>query len=168
MDISERISMLRGKISREEFSEGTGVSGQTLYKYEKRLSTPTIEFVDLLCKKFKISHRWLITGDGPMRLEEGQPTSMPAPEQAQPSETASTTTCVRCERLEAKLERVEGQRDELAEENRVLLRENGALREENATLRERQRKKQASPFDEQQHIPSSDDVLQRCLPPRCK
>lgn len=75
--------------------------------------------------------------------------------------------CARCEKLEAKLERVEGQRDELADENRRLLKENGLLREENATLRERQRKEQVSPFDEQQHIPSSDDVLQR-RPPACK
>lgn len=99
--------MLRGKIPREEFAEGTGVSGQTLYKYEKKLSTPTIEFVDLLCKKFKISHRWLITGDGFMRLGEEQPASHPQSTQIQLSETANAMLCTRCERLEAKMEKLE-------------------------------------------------------------
>lgn len=151
MDISERISMLRGKTPREEFSEGTGVSGQTLYKYEKRVSTPTIQFVDLLCKKFKISHRWLITGEGPMRLEEDQST-----------ETRGSTPCARCEKLENKLEKLEEKlekaeerKDALVEENQRLLKENGILREENATLRERQRKEQASFFDESQKMPET-------------
>lgn len=90
-----------------------------------------------------------------MRIGEEQPTNTPRSEQTQPSETASTTTCARCEKLEAKLERVEGQRDELADENRRLLKENGLLREENATLRERQRKEQASPFDEHQKMPET-------------
>lgn len=151
MDISERISMLRGKTPREEFSEGTGVSGQTLYKYEKRVSTPTIQFVDLLCKKFKISHRWLITGEGPMRLEKEQ--SM---------ETRGSTPCARCEKLENKLEKLEEKlekaeerKDALVEENQRLLKENGILREENATLRERQRKEQASFFDESQKMPET-------------
>lgn len=155
MDISERISMLRGKTPREEFSEGTGVSGQTLYKYEKKLSTPTIEFVDLLCKKFKINHRWLITGDGPMRLEEDQSVSTSQEGQSQPTEITASIPCTRCEKLENKLEKVENQRDELADENRRLLKENGLLREENATLRERQRKEQASPFDEHQKMPET-------------
>lgn len=90
-----------------------------------------------------------------MRPGEAQPTSTSQPKQAQPSETASTTPCARCERLEARLERVEGQRDELVDENRRLLKENGLLREENATLRERQRKEQASPFDEHQKMPET-------------
>ena len=74
-----------------------------------------------------------------------------------------TTPCARCEKLESKLEKVENQRDELAEENRKLLKENGLLREENATLRERQRKEQASLFDERKRATSS-NLLHQSLP----
>lgn len=163
MNIAERIKMLRGKQTREQFSEGTGVSAQTLYKYEKQLSVPSIEFVDFICKKFNVNYQWLITGDGSMRPSEEPSVAAPQPEQAQLVETQATTLCARCEKLEAKLEKVEGQRDELVEENRKLLKENGLLREENATLRERQRKEQASLFDERRRIPSS-DIMQHGIP----
>ena len=182
MDISERISMLRGKIPREEFSEGTGVSGQTLYKYEKKLSTPTIEFVDLLCKKFKISHRWLITGDGPMRLEEDQPVSTSQQRQSQPSEITASIPCARCERLEeelteerrerrelsAELREVNAELRRLARENKELAIENAELRkekpEENLTiskLRKRKIEGTLSPLDEQQNIPPSERAQPR-------
>lgn len=165
--ISERLIFLRGSVARRPFAKQIGVTESTLRNYEQEKSSPTAETIETICKKLRIAPEWLILGTGPMHIKEAQPTSTPQPEQAQPSETTSTIQCTRCEKLEAKLERVEGQRDELVEENRRLLKENGLLREENATLRERQRKKQASLFDELQHIPSSDDVLQR-RPPACK
>ena len=163
MNISERIRLVRGRQTREQFSEGTGISAQTLYKYEKQLSTPSIEFVDLICKKFKIDYRWLIAGDGPMHPGEEPTATVQQPEQEQPTEMTGTTPCARCEKLESKLEKVENQRDELAEENRKLLKENGLLREENATLRERQRKEQASLFDERKRATSS-NLLHQSLP----
>ena len=126
-----------------------------------------INWIEKISKNKNISLDWLYYGLGSMHPGEAQPAGTSRPEQTQPSETASTTQCARCEKLEAKLERVEGQRDELADENRRLLKENGLLREENATLRERQRKEQASLFDERQHIPCSDDVVQN-RPAACK
>lgn len=98
-----------------------------------------------------------------MRIKEEQPANISQPQHVQPSETTNTALCVRCEKLEAKLEKVEKQRDDLVEENRKLLKENGILREENATLRERQRKEQASLFDES---PSITSVAQYGTPPR--
>lgn len=151
--ISERLIFLRGSIARRPFAEQIGVTESTLRNYEQEKSSPTAETIETICKKLRIAPEWLILGTGPIRIGEEQPASTSQPEQAQPSETANTIPCARCEKLEAKLERVEGQRDELVDENRRLLKENGLLREENATLRERQRKEQASLFDEHQKMP---------------
>lgn len=155
-----------------ELARKLGIKPPSVASARKRLQIPTgwIENVSVLAN---VSTDWLFFGRGPMHPGEEQPIIALQREHTQPSETTSTQ-CARCEKLEgklerveAKLERVEGQRDELADENRRLLKENGLLREENATLRERQRKEQASPFDERRHIPSSDDVLQN-RPPVCK
>lgn len=145
-----------------ELARKLGIKPPSVASARKRLQIPTgwIENVSVLAN---VSTDWLFFGRGPMGVGEEQPASTPQTEQSQPL----TAPCARCERLEAKLEKVEGQRDELAEENRKLLKENGLLREENATLRERQRKEQASLFDERRHIPPSDDVLQN-RPPVCK
>ena len=91
-------------------------------------------------------------GRGPIRIKEEQPASISEPPHAQPNEPTNIAMCVRCEKLETKLEKVEKQRDDLVEENRKLLKKNGILREENTTLRQRQRKEQASLFDESQSI----------------
>ena len=139
-----------------------GISGQSIYNAKKKGKIPPLWGVEV-AKTFGVSLDWTFLGRGPMRLGEEQAIRTPQPEQTQPSKTASTTPCARCEKLEAKLEKVEGQRDELAEENRKLLKENGLLREENATLRERQHKEQASLFDERRRIPPS-DIMQHGIP----
>lgn len=163
----ERLIIGAGAKNESGLAIALGISTQSIYNAKKKDKIPPAWGVEI-AKTFGVSLDWLFFGRGPMRPEKEQPTSQPQPVQAQPSETSSATPCARCEKLEAKLEKVESQRDELADENRKLLRENGLLREENATLRERQRnKEQASLFDERQHIPSSDDVLQR-RPPACK
>ena len=163
----DRLKLLRGSLSQASLAELLKIKQTTLSNYERNRNEPNFETLGKICSHFGVSLEWLVWGVDPMLPGEELPISTPQPEQTQPSETASTTMCARCEKLEAKLERVEGQRDELADENRRLLKENGLLREENATLRERQRKEQASLFDERRHIPSSDDVLQN-RPTICK
>ena len=140
--------------SDSELARKLGIKPPSVASARKRLQIPTgwIENVSVLAN---VSTDWLFFGRGPIHPGEEQSTGTPQPEQVQPSEMASTTPCARCEKLEAKLEKVEGQRDDLADENRRLLKENGLLREENATLRERQRKEQASPFDEHQKMPKT-------------
>ena len=153
--ISERLIFLCGSVARRPFAEQLGITESTLRNYEQEKSSPNAETIEIICKKLRIAPEWLILGTGPIHPEKGQPANTTHPEQAQPSETTSTITCARCEKLEAKLEKMESQRDELVDENRRLLKENGLLREENATLRERQRKEQASPFDEHQKMPET-------------
>lgn len=165
--LGNRIKLVRGAETQEAFAARIGISKGAIGGYERDANSPSADVVLKICSGANISVEWLMTGRGSMQPGERQSTSPPQPDQIQPSETASTIPCTRCEKLEAKLEKVENQRDELADENRRLLKENGLLREENATLRERQRKEQASPFDERRHIPSSDDVLQN-RPPVCK
>ena len=153
--IAERFLLLRGKTKQGEFATLLNINPNTLRNYENGRVLPNQAILERICVQLSVSAEWLLLGRGPIRLEEEQSASIPQHQETQPSETASTTTCARCEKLEAKLEKVEGQRDELADENRRLLKENGLLREENATLRERQRKEQASPFDEHQKMPET-------------
>ena len=163
MTISERLKLIRGKESRESFSQKIGIHPQTLYRYERGGRELDSGVIIAICKEFCVSPAWLLLGDGPMRLEEKQSVNTSQHGQSQPSEITAPIPCVRCEKLEAKLEKVEKQRDDLVEANRKLLKENGTLREENATLRERQRKEQASLFDES---PSITSVAQYGTPPR--
>ena len=156
MDIADRILILRGDRTREQFTEGLKTSAQTLYKYENRTGKPTVEFVEQVCKKFNVSFAWLITGEGPMHPGEAPmhpgeaPQTLapqaPAPKTPPQAPEPAGTMCARCAKLEEKLEMAEAERRELTAElrevnaeNRRLSRENGELREEVGTLRERQK-----------------------------
>lgn len=142
MDITERILMIRGDKTREQFTEGTNTSAQTLYKYEKRTGKPTIEFVDQVCKKFKVNYAWLISGEGPIFSDSPpQPTNPQVPYRAEQPHLAGT--CLRCAELKEELEKEREERRELSAENRhlnaeirQLTKENGELRTEVAVQRE--------------------------------
>lgn len=175
--ISERLIFLRGSIARRPFAERIGVTESTLRNYEQEKSKPSAETIEKICKKLRIAPEWLILGTGPIHPEEGQPTNKPQPKHTQPSETASTIPCARCERLEeelaeerrerrelsAELREVNAELRRLARENKELAIENAELRkekpEENLTISEiRCRKIEGtlSPLDEQQSIPPSE------------
>lgn len=131
MDIADRILLLRGDKTREQFTEGLKTSAQTLYKYETRAGKPTVEFVDQICKKFKISYAWLITGEGPMHPDDTAPT--PQPQAQQPEAPPEAATCARCAKLEAELEREKEERRELSAENRELWKKTRGLRMKTTT-----------------------------------
>lgn len=162
-DILERLIIGAGTKNEPGLAIALGISAQSIYNAKKKDKIPPAWGIEI-AKTFGVSLDWIFFGRGSMRPEEVEPTSTPHPEQTQPSETTSITSCARCEKLEAKLEKVEKQRDDLVEENRKLLKENGTLREENATLRERQRKEQASPFGESRSITKA---MQYGPPPSC-
>lgn len=187
MSIAERIREQRGRVSRKIFAEQIGIHQQTLYLYEKGKKIPEFETIKKISDRLKISIEWLMDGVGPMRPDDEHTANTP-PEQAQPSEIASTTTCARCERLEeelaeerrerrelsAELREVNAELRRLVRENKELAIENAELRkekpEENLTISELRRRKiegKPSPFDEHQNISASDDALQR-RPPICK
>lgn len=72
MDIANRIRIVRGEQTREQFSQITGIHPQTLYKYENKTGKVSLESLEIICKKFNIRYEWLITGEGPM-LQDQQP-----------------------------------------------------------------------------------------------
>lgn len=174
MTIAERLKLIRGKETRESFSQKIGIHPQTLYRYEKGGREIDSGVIIAICEEYCISPAWLLTGSGSMHLEEVPSVNTPHPEQAQPSETTSQTACSQCAELKAELEEERRERRELSAElrevnaeNRRLARENGELIKENSELRKRKADEQASLFDERRHIPSSDDVLQN-RPTVCK
>lgn len=125
--IGERLKLVRGKRSGEEFATFLGVHLQTLYRYERGERTPDIDFVQLVSNKENISIEWLISGKGTMHGEGGS---------YRPPWDDSQSIDKRIERLEAKLDKTEQQRDDLMTENRQLWKENGQLREKVARLEE--------------------------------
>lgn len=177
MTIAERLKLIRGKETRESFSQKIGIHPQTLYRYEKGGREIDSGVIIAICEEYCISPAWLLTGSGSMHLEEVPSISMPHPEQAQPSETTSQTACSQCAELKAELEEERRERRELsaelrevnaelrrlARENKELAIENAELRkekpEENLTISELRKRKiegTLSPLDEQQNIPPSD------------
>lgn len=65
MPISERIREIRGRMSRKEFEQRTGINQQTIYDYEKGRSKPSFSNIKKISEKFKINEEWLYTGLGP-------------------------------------------------------------------------------------------------------
>jgi len=145
MDIATRLCSLRGNLTREEFAKRIGIHPQTLYSYEKGKKIPKLKTIEQICNRLKISKDWLISGiKAPSQSEE-------TPDYNE-TKAILSVSCARCSKLEAKLEKIEEQREKLYEETVRLLKENAILREEIATLKERQRKGQASLFDESQKM----------------
>ena len=71
MDIYERVQQVRTylKLSRREFGEALGVSGDVINNIERnRLKQPEQKepIFKLICEKFHISESWLRTGEGEM------------------------------------------------------------------------------------------------------
>ena len=161
--IAERFLLLRGKTKQGEFATLLNINPNTLRNYENGRVLPNQAILERICVQFSVSAEWLLLGHGPMyREKEEHALTTPQSAQAQPCETTNIPLCARCEKLESKLEKLEERwekaeerKDALVEENQRLLKENGILREENATLRERQRKEQASFFDESQKMPET-------------
>ena len=71
MDIYERVQQVRTylKLSRREFGEALGVSGDVINNIERnRLKQPEQKepIFKLICEKFHVSESWLRTGEGEM------------------------------------------------------------------------------------------------------
>lgn len=59
-------------MTQAQFAEALGTSRTAYAKYENGLVTPSDTFIGLLCNKFKISERWLRTGEGEMKSESDE------------------------------------------------------------------------------------------------
>ena len=59
-----RIRAVRGKMSREDFSETIGVHVNTIGRYERGENEPDISIAAKICRKFNVNPSWLILGEG--------------------------------------------------------------------------------------------------------
>lgn len=145
MTIGERLKLVRGSVSQDEFSKRLGVSKAAVGAYERNAQMPGSTFSIAVCDRYNIEPRWLLTGVGPMRSGAE---AAPGVSGALPSSAALSGAveagCARCLKLEEKLNRTEHQRDDAVEqlrrtwdENRQLWRQNADLRERLARLEER-------------------------------
>ncbi|EHK2887997.1 TPA: helix-turn-helix domain-containing protein [Vibrio parahaemolyticus] len=51
--------------SQQELANAFDCSRGTVSKYERGLLALSPELINHVCKRYKITHRWLLTGDGP-------------------------------------------------------------------------------------------------------
>jgi transcriptional regulator with XRE-family HTH domain len=64
MNISQRIRLIRGNHTQDEFAEAIGVSKISLTRYESGERTPDFETLNRICEHFNIHPGWLLTGQG--------------------------------------------------------------------------------------------------------
>jgi len=69
-------------LSMRQFAKEIGVSPSTFYEYMKG-RTPPADIIVRICKRFNVSERWLLTGEGEMFLEKEKPEASP---KAQPED----------------------------------------------------------------------------------
>lgn len=67
---SERLRLIRGKMSRAEFSKITGISERALVNYEHGVTLPNIEVAAKICLECNVSPQWLLLGEGNMTVSE--------------------------------------------------------------------------------------------------
>ena len=62
-ELSNRIKLLRGSLSREEFSEKTGISPRALANYEQGERIPKADVIARICVRMGVSADWLLFGE---------------------------------------------------------------------------------------------------------
>lgn len=67
--LAERLVAVRGARGRSEFASRLSVNVNTYAAYEKSARTPDIEFFNHLSRIEEIDLHWLLTGNGPMKLD---------------------------------------------------------------------------------------------------
>jgi transcriptional regulator with XRE-family HTH domain len=129
MGIAERIKIVRGKISQDDFARRTGVHKSSLGRYERGESVPDSNFLSIICFEFGIAPQWLLLGEGPMKPGEAVPAAAeieePRPEylkaRNETLELLMKELASRNDYLEKRNERLERRHDELQEKFMVLM-----------------------------------------------
>lgn len=73
---AERLKLLRGKTSREVFSDKVGISPRSLANYEQGLREPKGKIAAQISARLGVSLAWLLTGEGSMYQQEGSGTEL--------------------------------------------------------------------------------------------
>lgn len=72
MNTAERIRFIRGELTQQEFAEKLGVHKNSIGSYERNTTKPDIELLQAICTVFRVEPRWLLFGDGPIRVEDAK------------------------------------------------------------------------------------------------
>lgn len=73
MSLSERLRLLRGSTTQKAFAQELGLHENTISNAERRGSAPN-EYLLKIAAARGINLHWLLTGQGPMRVFEADPT----------------------------------------------------------------------------------------------
>jgi transcriptional regulator with XRE-family HTH domain len=64
--IAERLRSIRGQQAQKEFASIIGLKQTTYGKYERGVTSPSMDTASLICQKLGLNPRWLILGEEPM------------------------------------------------------------------------------------------------------
>lgn len=62
--VAARLRLARGPRSVEDIAADTGFPAPTIYRYEAGAMLPGLDVVPILARAYRISVRWLVTGEG--------------------------------------------------------------------------------------------------------
>lgn len=66
--LAERLRLVRGSLTQEQFAARVGVHKQTIWRYEKTGRDISSDLLAGVCLAFEIEPMWLLLGLGPMQL----------------------------------------------------------------------------------------------------
>lgn len=70
MSFAERFKKLRGIETQKAFAEKLGITPQAVLNYEKYGRIPKGRYLANICQKLGVREQWLLSGEGPMRMDE--------------------------------------------------------------------------------------------------
>ena len=76
--LGERIKILRGSMSQQQFADQLSITRQYIALLESDKREPSPLLIDSLCQKFQIRREWLVLGHEPMKAAdlEGAPETL--------------------------------------------------------------------------------------------
>lgn len=66
MSLGSRLKTIRGKRTQKWFASEMGVSKNTYALYERNERTPDANFLEIICRRFRVNPGWLLLGEGPV------------------------------------------------------------------------------------------------------
>ncbi|WP_320174912.1 helix-turn-helix transcriptional regulator [Maridesulfovibrio sp.] len=124
--LGDRIRHLRGDVQIIEFAKRYGINKNTLWNYEKGVTSPKADFLKLLALDFGVSMDWLFFGEDPSQK------FMTAAHRQGPKEESKS--CSRCYTLDVELYEERSLNRELVLESKEQSKEIRELNKENRQL----------------------------------
>lgn len=84
--LGERIALIRGELTQQDFAERLGVSRNTLVRYENNKRLPAADFLQLLISDYGADPQWLMMGGEPPKGLNSRESALIANYRASPEE----------------------------------------------------------------------------------